>query len=477
VARRLNITRARVGQLTGKFQARWGSDLAVTRLRTEMIEMLHAAGGVMTPAELAEAILLARGSVQDEPLRSRYALALARVAVEAERSAAEPGLVQRRDGSRVFLALSEALADYAVRLGDLADRLASEDPLVPPARVLERLRAVAPPPDVLLPEARLLRLAVSASRGAALSSRQELYPRGMEAARALKLSQGALYGVRCLTVSQIQERVRGRYPQAELLPERPALDTLLREAGVDFRWDPQAAGPGAATPGCYVARALAAASLSSGTTSLSRRGTVQGGALPQEVTPEIAEARVFDERLERGLREGAFVALVAPPRYYERAAQELGRRFPVEVIDFEGWFLESLHEAADAARVRWELVLQADAQPGRGGWDKLLQLVGRALKRVEERLFQRGADSGQTLLLTHAGVLARYDAMDLLARLRDRIGRSPDGGPTLPGLWLLLPGDEQALLDDRPVPLLGPGQRARVSEAWLRNEHRGAVEG
>ncbi|MGV3722754.1 MAG: BREX system serine/threonine kinase PglW, partial [Actinomycetota bacterium] len=413
--------------------------------------------------------------VQDEPLRTRYALALARVAVETERAAAEPRLVQRRDAERVFLALSDALAEYGGRLGDRADQLATEDPLAPPARALERLREVAAPSGAVLPDARLLRLAVSASRKAALSSRQELYPRGMDPARALKLSQGALYGVRCLTVSQIQERVRGRYPLAAPLPDRPALDTLLREAGIDFRWEAQTTAPGAPMAGCYVARGLGAPSLTSGSRSLSRYSTARGKDGPREITPEVADARVLDERLERGLLEGAFVALVAPPRHYDRAARELGERFPVEVIDFEAWFLEALRETAASLRVRWELVLQADVTPGQGSWGKLLQLTGRALAQVEQRLLQRGADSGRTLLLTHAGVLARYDAMDLLARLRDRMGRAPEGEPALPGLWLLLPGDEQALLDGRPVPLLGPGQRARVPETWLRNEHRAAV--
>ena len=44
-----------------------------------------------------------------------------------------------------LVALSQDLAGYAFRLGDLADKLAAEDPLVPPQRVLQRLREVSPP--------------------------------------------------------------------------------------------------------------------------------------------------------------------------------------------------------------------------------------------------------------------------------------------------------------------------------------------
>ena len=73
-----------------------------------------------------------------------------------------------------------------------------------------------------LADSRLIRLAAAASCGAALSSRQELYPRGMEAGRAIKLSQGALYGVTAMTVDEVRERVRSRYPEAAALPDPPA---------------------------------------------------------------------------------------------------------------------------------------------------------------------------------------------------------------------------------------------------------------
>ena len=54
-------------------------------------------------------------------------------------------------------------------------------------------------------------------------------------------------------------------------------------------------------------------------------------------------------------------------------------------------------------------------------------------------------------------------------RLSQKVGRR-DG---IPGLWLLLPGDQLALIDGRAVPLLGPGQKARIPESWLQNVHQG----
>ena len=79
----------------------------------------------------------------------------------------------------------------------------------------------------------------------------------------------------------------------------------------------------------------------------------------------------------------------------------------------------------------------------------------------------------RTMLMIYPGLLARYDQMDLLTRLSQKVGRS-DG---IPGLWLLLPGDQQALIDGRAVPLLGPGQRARIPESWLQNVHRAVANG
>ena len=73
------------------------------------------------------------------------------------------------------------------------------------------------------------------------------------------------------------------------------------------------------------------------------------------------------------------------------------------------------------------------------------------------------------ITLIYAGLLARYERMDLLERLRDKVGRR-DG---IPGLWLLIPGDHLAVMDGKAVPILSPGQRAKVPESWIDNDHRG----
>jgi serine/threonine protein kinase len=460
VARVVDVTRARVGQILGKLQVRWSKDPAITRLRSDVVDVVAAQGGVVTVPELVEAVLLARGSSQDDPRRTQFAGAVVRAVIEAERSMSEPRLLIRRDGECILVAQHAALAGYARCLGEAADELADADPLVAPARVLERLREIIPPAEVALSDVRLVRLACAVSRHAALSSRQELYPRGMDAARAIRLSHGALGNLREFTVALVRERVASRYPEVARLPDRPVLDELLREAGFDFDWDP--AGKGGA--GCYVSNLRDPFSVTSGTEPPPRFPTTSDRPEVGEVTPEEADARQFEERLQRAIKEGSFLSLLVNPKDYDRARGELCRRFPVELVDFEGLFLDALMGVAGKAGVDWDLVLKTDAAPHAGDWDKLMILVNRAMPVVENRLLA----AERTMLVIYAGLLARYDQMDLLSRLSQKVGRR-DG---IPGLWLLLPGDHQAMIDGRAVPLLGPGQRARIPESWLQNVHR-----
>ena len=461
VAEAFGVSRARVGQVASKLQERWAKDTALTKLRVQLTEIIGTSGGAMSVSELTEALIVARGSVADDPLRSRLARAVVRAAVEAERSSRDLEFQVRRDKGRVLIASSQEIASYVFSIGDVADKLASEDPLVTPQRVLQRLREVpAPAGAPVLSDARIVRLAAAASLHAALSSRQEFYPRDMEAVRALKLSQGALYGVSPLTVSDMRERVRSRYPEAQELPDRPVLDTLLEEAGIDLRWDPTAKGVGG-----YVGRIYDSYTVSTTSKIHSRQTTAlvpQDGA---DLSPETADARQFEERLEHGIKDGSFYTLLVPPKYYERACQELTHRFPVELVDFEGLFLGALRQVVDKAGAKWDAVVNADATPGGTRWDKFMVLVKRAMPLVEQEL----SSFHKPLLLVYAGLLARYEQMDLLERLRDKIGRR-DG---IAGLWLLVPGDHLALMDGKAIPLIGRGQQVRIPESWIGNWHRG----
>ncbi|MGI8933517.1 MAG: BREX system serine/threonine kinase PglW [Phormidesmis sp.] len=456
VASQIGLSRGRISQLAGKFQKRWAKTPAVTQLRNDVLDILQQAGGVMTAEEVALALLLKRGSLTEESqMRTREAIALLRSATEVERTMVSPRFVILQVGDRTLIATDSDWATYGRNLGEKADQLAQEDPLVAPERAILELQEIAPPAAAApLPERRLLQLAAAASQRAALSSRQELYPSSMEAERALRLSQGALYGAQSLTVAQVRDRISGRYPEAAELPGRPALDRLLQQFMPNLVWhSPQ---------GCYVNQAREQFSLSS-TTNLARLMTGAASS-SHEITPAEADARLLEDKLRRGIREGAFLALLADPGRYPEARQTLCDRFPLQLIDYEALFIESLRQVTQQSRVNWDLVLKTDATPGQGDWDKLMLLVGRAMPLVEAQLMQ----ATQTVLLIYPGLLARYDQMTLLERLREQVGKA-DG---LPGLWVLVPNGQQAMIEGQAVPLLSPGQRAKVTDEWLRKGQR-----
>ena len=249
IAARLAVPRRTVQHVLQHARERWSRQPWMTELRKEVAAWLDKNGGVLTADELTAAVLTARGSVAPDADRPRLAAALAAAAVETEMAREGARYTLHRGAQTVLIVATPSLADaytatpaaraqYAERLGARADALAQADPLLAPARLAEELQAVPPPEgDQQLTPDRLLRLAVATSQQAALSSRMELYPRGMAALRAIKLGGGSLLGPKELTVQQIQQRIASRYPQAEPVPGRPALDDLLREAGIAWVWD------------------------------------------------------------------------------------------------------------------------------------------------------------------------------------------------------------------------------------------------
>jgi hypothetical protein len=124
--------------------------------------------------------------------------------------------------------------------------------------------------------------------------------------------------------------------------------------------------------------------------------------------------------------------------------------------------------AAAAARAEWATVLRSDAADRASqDWRNLVLLVKRAMPAVESALSQ----AKRPLLLVRPGLLARYDQLDFLERLRDSAGRP--GGP--PAAWVLIPSDglqERPVMDGQPIAVITPGQWSRIPEAWLMNAHR-----
>jgi hypothetical protein len=468
-----------------KARERWLKNPAFTELRQQLDTLLRSQGQVMSAIESSMALLALRGcAAQDDAERLRQASAVLRASVEAESHLDQPRFEAFDHQPCALIATASAWADYARQLGAAADACALADPLLPPPRVLETLEGVPLPavlaadtaPAAAIAPSRLLRLAASSSRKAALSSRQEIYPRGMAPLQALRQSLGALVGAPQLRLRDIQDRVRGRYPEASALPGRPELDRLLEEASAPFlTWDPSAAG-GA---GAYRPSTLGSAQTAGTTTVFSRHSTEFSPG--PEGDAEVADAAAVEERLKRGLQQGGLLVLTVHPRIARRAEAELLHRFgapgtlpaPLQRVNFDALVLKALHEQAAAARVDWNVVLEADAADrGSRHWINLQRLVQRTLPTLRIALLQSAAP----ILLVSAGLLARYDLMTLITEVEEHAGRPGHS----PSVWLMLPTANQGLplIDGVAVPIVNNMQNTcalTLPQAWVENRHRAGV--
>lgn len=477
VARDVGVTRARIGQVLTKARARWRKTAAVTALREEIVSVLEQQAGVMTADELAQAIRTRRGSAQPDILARRHAAAAVRAAIETERDAASPRWIVRRSygSGRMLIARDDIdaqgraridgqkLADWAERLGEHADELATADPLLSPDRIVEALQAIKPPAGHQTPDPnRLRQLAVATSASAALSSRLEIYPRGLDAARAVRLAVGALAGAAELTPEKIQQRVSGRYPAAAPLPPRPELDLLIAEAGSQLQWN-SSAGAGR---GAYTVRYRDFTTIISGTSYAS---TPRITLARQNFTPlsdEAIEAAEFESRLRYSLDQEHFLAIMVQPQCMLLAEAALEFRFPVTLQSIDALLISAMHESAKQSGADWNVVLRADGTPptqrsSSTDWANLSRLVVAALQKVERQI----AESRQAVLLSRPGLLARYDQLGWVNTLRERAGR--DG---VPAIWMLLASDDQKdrpVVDGKPVPLFSTAHWTRLPEAWL----------
>lgn len=471
VAPLVGVTRGRISQILSDAQMRWSRDPAITVLREQVAGLLEQNGGVMSAEELCQSLLDARGCFEDEPRRSRLARVVTRTAVETENVREDPKFVVRRVGMNALIAADMSQADYAAALGQKADQIAKEDPLVPPNRVVELLREVPPPPEAeLLSDARMIRLAAASSQTAAISSRQEIYPRQMEAGRAIKLSHGGLVGVRFLTPDQIRQRVSSRYTMAAAMPGRPQLDRLLSDAGLELEWNPDHPGGGA-----YVSTARNVLSVSDVSETPRRYETVVRTPStptphfrPAYVSPEVADARQFEERLRYAEQHGSFLALTVKPNAYDRARDELADRFKTRPLDLERVFLDALRKAADEVGADWNVVVNADAaSPHSADWRNLNHLIAsKVIPQVEQAITQ----GDKTVLAYHLNWLQRYGQVVMLARVQQAV---QDG--RMHGAWLLIPASPQTempLLDGAAVPVITNNQWAYIPESWCRNLHR-----
>jgi serine/threonine protein kinase len=476
---RFGLDRAAYDRLLDRARSRWVKEPAVTQARNELHAILERAGGVLPGDDLALALAAQRGSTATGPDRLRRARAVVRAALEAEAVREGNRFTWRRlgGGASAVVALrsealdAEELADFAASLGVAADTLAAADPLLSPAAVLDNLRRVAAPPGLApLSDHRLVRLAAASSAHAAVSSRLELYPRGMSAGRAARLARTALLGPGTFTEEEVRSRVRTRFPAAEALPTRPALDDLLRTA-VGLEWFAGGSRPDGAplVPGFGVPLPTPASPTSAVSGSGDRYRTGTHTDIPEE---ERALAENTQERLERHARTGGYLVITVSPSRQHQAIAALAATGATPV-SIDAVLIAALRAHADARKIRWEeAIVAADAEgPGGDRWKRLLTVVRDAAEPVRHQLLH----GPQHVLLTHPGLLARYNVLGLLDDLRERTTRQPEPDQTLRTLWVLVPADDPEALpavSGRAVPVTTGAERLALPSVWLDNVHR-----
>ena len=449
-------------------RGRWAERPWMRPLRDDVANIVRRHAGILTTRELADALLAARGALLTGEDRQRAADAVARAAVEVESVREGARFALARHEGRVLIvetnpdaddggASVDARARYAVALGEVCDEIAQVEPLPTPDRVVDALGAV-PTSDggVPLSAERQRRLGTSASTGAALSSRLEIYPRAMSKERALRLGAGSLLGPKALRCEDVVARIGSRYLEAEKLPTKPSeLRALLKATGSDLVWQ--------ADKNEFVRPASPLSRFSSSTLHRSGTGT---HADDEGWDDAHREAVRFDETLRAAVEHRRFLVVAVAPRRYERVAERLATRFELETVSLERALIEGLEREVRAIEADWDFVRAVDGTERAGAdWQRLRGLATQVTKRLAAELLQ----GDRPRLLLNAGLIARYGQMSLL----DELQESAEAGRTEAGYVLLLPMDGQAekpAIDGMPVPLTLPSRFVRAGHAWIEHE-------
>ena len=457
IARALDVPSADLADRVHQLRTRWQRQPWMKPLCDSAATLISKSGGAMTADELAEALAANRGSVASGNLRKHRAAAAVTAALEVESSRKDCRYRLYRDSGLPLILATEALdasisasaaerAKWIHELGRMADQLADEDPLAPPARVLEMFAAVESPWGMPPLDAdRRLRLAIRFAAKAAISPRDELYPRGMPAARAMKLGASSLLGPRALSADQVRKRLASRFPAAGPLPLRPALDELVAEAGLNLVWNEEV--------GKY-------RSETSRPSYLTGSSTTQEGS---DADDDLDGTRVLDTQLRRAVEAQGFVALSIPPKYLLDVERYLETTFALRPFSIEAALIDHMKSIANALGVNWKAALDADSSaPGSTHRRRLQQLVQRAISRLRGEIVEARAP----LLLTRPGLLARYHQLDLLAEVQDACQRG--NAPAARILCIAAESTDNApVIDGQTLTVTFAAAWSRPVAAWL----------
>lgn len=248
LAHHFSISQAAVEKCLKRNRQRWSRTIStLDRVRVDVSQILEKLHGFATSEVVCDILLARYGSAQQGQARCRWALACLRAAGVLEDAQINPSWLVRRFPNHLLLvgnkldpegsSLGEGRADYAQALGRVADELAQADPLPSPQLVAQCLAEVMLPKHMhCLPDDYCLHLACASSSEATFNSLGELYPRNMDAIRAIKLASDAFLGHSSLSEDQLLECVQSRYPEASPLPSGALLAETLNQLGIECDW-------------------------------------------------------------------------------------------------------------------------------------------------------------------------------------------------------------------------------------------------
>lgn len=454
VAAALEMTRANLYLQLGREREQWLGHGALPELQRLVHTLLDEAGGALPARRAAEALreLLPSDGSSSSELALAAAAALLRIVAQVERNS-EGGVAWERLEGKPWLLADGSLTPLLERLGQAADELAARAVLASPGEVTRLLAAIVEGTALgsLSPE-RLTDLAAQASQSAARSARLELYPRQLEASRALLLSNAVLTGE--LTTELIQQRVQARYPEAAPLPNRPELDALL--APLQMKWDEGS--------GRYVRpgerRQTEHTSFASFTTSPTLPSSQRA------LDPRYIAVEDFEERLRITRDRKTLKVLGVVANYAQAAALALPHRLGLQRVSLDDELPRTIHEVMKELEVDDDTFYGTD-QIGPVGedWPELRRVVELAAERMASRLFP----AREPLLLVQPGLIARYRLHGFLQRLLEA-SRDPRSA----ALFLLVPSRDRGgvpkINDTLVIPEVGLPQTLWIPSEWLR-EH------
>ncbi len=460
VARSVGTNQAAVSQVLGPMRVAWAEIDSLEAVRALVASLLENRGGVATLDQLAKDLLARCGSTTSEPERTAKGRAAVRAVFDVEGSQPGTRWVVRRRGDVFIAALDplnfesrstadpDAVIAYALKLGERASSIAEKDPALTADGVIKGLRRVSAP-DGFAPmsELHLVALAASMSESAAVSSRGELYTVEISVESAIKRSVGSLLGMDELKPKVLEDRVRARFPQ--MVAEFPTPDQVsdvLAELGLGYEW----------VPTDMVWRTKNRSTAFSSVTASST------------VLTTLGEDDSFDERLAAARGNGRLLVMSTTMRKNRyRQAIDAFDKAGVTLIDVDRLVLNQLKAQAEAWEVDWQVVLDSDsASLGTEDATNLRSLVGEAVKLVEREI----RDVKGTVLLHNLGLLARYEKLTMIERLRVHVQSEP--GSTR-SVWVLIPtegGVNGPVVDGKPIGIVSPNEFVRVPFSWVESQ-------